>query len=255
MSAQVKIFKTLSDNYNYLIRDEISGACALIDAGDEETTLKILQQTGWRISDIFITHHHWDHTNALLALKKKFNAKITGPALESDKIKGLDNLVKGGDEVSLGALKFDILDLGGHTLGHIGFFEKGGKHLFSGDCLFSLGCGRMFEGDAKQFWQSIKRIKQLDDESLIYCGHEYSLANAKFALSIDPNNQKLQQRLAEIENQLARGEFTIPTKLKDEKQTNPFLRADSEEMRQLLSMPSAKDYEIFAKLRELKDNF
>ncbi len=252
---QIKIFRANEDNYLYLIHDEITGSTALIDASDENAVLKTLDESGWTLSDIFITHHHWDHTDALLALKKRFNVKVTGPLLESAKISGLDRLVKGGDRVKLGSLEFDILDLGGHTNGHIGYFEIRGKHLFSGDALFSLGCGRMFEGTPKQMWAGLERIKQLPDDTKIYCGHEYSAANAAFALSIDANNEMLRARQTEIEQQLTRGEPTIPVVLKQEKATNPFLRADDMEFAKVLNMQDKQPSKIFAHIRKAKDNF
>ncbi len=255
MSLKIKTFASLNDNYNYLIHDETTGATALIDAGDETATLKALAQTGWNLSDIFITHHHFDHTDAIIALKENFDVIVTGPALESDKIAGLDRMVSGGDRIKFGSLEFDILDLAGHTNGHIGYYEPKGAHLFTGDALFSLGCGRMFEGTPEQMWAGLSRIKQLPNKTLIYCGHEYSASNAKFAISVDPNNQKLRARQQQIKLQLANGEPTIPTTLIEEKTINPFLRCDNMDFAKLLNMEGKSPSEIFAKLRQAKDVF
>ncbi len=255
MGLEVEIFRYFEDNYGFLVHDSKTGATASIDAADENAIALILEKRDWVLSDIFITHHHWDHTDAIIPLKKKYGAKVTGPELERDKIKSLDILISGGDKIKLGESEFEIIKTAGHTLGHISYFEPSNKYLFCGDALFSLGCGRMFEGDANIMWEGLERIKKLPDETLIFCGHEYSAANAKFALFVEPDNEKLKIRQAEISKQLANNKFTIPTKLANEKEMNPFLRCDNKKIAEKMGVDKNKSVEVFAALRKAKDVF
>lgn len=255
MALVVEIFECLSDNYGYLIHDDVSGRTAAIDAPEAGAIDDALTRTGWTLSDIFITHHHADHTDGIAALKSAHGARVTGPRAESGKIEGLDVLVAGGDTVAFGDLAFEIIDTPGHTLGHIAYYEPKGRHLFTADALFSLGCGRMFEGTPGPMWAGLVRLRGLPDDTLVYCGHEYSAANARFALSIDPNNTLLKARADEIARQRANGQFTIPVTLGEEKAANPFLRADDPAMAKLMKMEGADPAEIFAAIRKAKDSF
>lgn len=255
MALIIDIFQILSDNYGYLVHDEDTGATASIDAGEAEGILKAAERRGWTISDIFITHHHADHTDGIAEIKAKTGAKVTGPAGEADKISGLDRTVSEGDTVSLGQSTFDVIAAPGHTLGHICFHDREGGHVFTADALFSLGCGRMFEGTPGPMWAGLAKLRDLPDETLIYCGHEYTSANAKFALSVDPDNAALQARAKEISEQLANGEFTIPVTLGAEKAQNPFLRADDPGMARQMGLEGADPAEVFAAIRKAKDNF
>jgi len=255
MALEVEIFECLSDNYGYLMHDPETGATASIDAPEESSIRTALQRTGWKLTDIFVTHHHADHTDGVAGLKAEFEAKVTGPRAEQDKINGLDALVSGGGTVKLGSINFQVFDAPGHTLGHIVYYEPAGKHLFTGDALFSLGCGRMFEGTPGPMWAGLARLRDLPDETLVYCGHEYSRANAKFALSIDAGNEALDDRAEEIDRELTDGHFTIPVHLSIEKAANPFLRADDPEMARKMGMEGAQPSEVFAAIRKAKDNF
>lgn len=255
MTLDVDMFECLSDNYGYLVHDPASGATAAIDAPEEAPIRAALARTGWKLTDIFVTHHHADHTDGIAGLKAEFGAKVTGPRAEADKISGLDTLVGGGDEVTLGNATFKIFDTPGHTLGHIVYFAPDSKILFAADALFSLGCGRMFEGTPGPMWLGLKTLRDLSDETQLYAGHEYTAANAKFALSIDPDNPALIARADEITRQRAENSFTMPVSLGQEKAINPFLRADDPEIARLMQLPDADPAEVFAAIRKAKDNF
>ncbi len=255
MSIKIEIFLAHKDNFGYLLHDEESGASALIDAGDEKAILAALERTGWELTDIFITHHHLDHTDAIAGLKKKFNVKVTSSLAEGDKIPLSDRKVSAGEKINFAGHEFYIINLRGHTNGHIGYYNESEGILFTGDALFSLGCGRMFEGTAEIMWRDLAALRELPDNILVYCGHEYSLANAQFALSVDPHNEELKKREQQIRGQLAMGKFTIPTNLGEEKALNPFLRADDPIIKANMGMENASPIEVFAALRKAKDNF
>ena len=255
MPLDIALFPALSDNFGYLVRDTASGRVAAIDAPEEAPILAELEKRGWTLTDILITHHHPDHTDAIAPLKERFGAHVIGPRDEASKISGLDTLVSGGDTVTLGETVFEVIDVPGHTLGHIAFFSPSDKVLFSADALFSLGVGRMFEGDAQGMWQGLERLKTLPGETKIYCGHEYTLSNAKFALSVDPDNEALKARAEEIQRQIEAGQPTIPATLSDELAANPFLRADSSDMAEAMNLSGAPAWQVFGALRKAKDNF
>lgn len=255
MSLIVDIFEARSDNYGYLAHDSATGRTAAIDAPEEGPILKALERRGWRLSDIFITHHHPDHVEAIPALKKAFNARVTGPQAEAQKIDGLDILVKEGDKVMLGQTAFHIIETPGHTLGHIVYHDAANRHVFTGDALFSLGVGRMFEGTPGPMWQGLLKLRALHDETLMYCGHEYSAANARFALHLDPGNIVLQIRAAEINKLREKKQFTIPMSMGVEKLLNPFLRADDPVIARALGLEGADGETVFAALRKAKDVF
>lgn len=255
MALIVDVFEARSDNYGYLVHDTATGRTAAIDAPEAGPIKTALLHRGWTLSDIFITHHHLDHVEAIPELKADFAVTVTGPRAEADKIADLDVLVAAGDTVMLGETKFDIYHAPGHTLGHIVFHDKAGAHLFTGDALFSLGVGRMFEGTPGPMWEGVKALRDLPDETLIYCGHEYTASNAKFALSIDPDNATLQARAAEITELRSAGRFTIPALLGTEKLANPFLRADDPVIARYYGLQGAAPAEVFSAIRKGKDNF
>jgi len=255
MGLIVDVFAARSDNFGYLVHDQASGRTAAIDAPEAGPIREALDQRGWTLTDIFITHHHIDHVEAIAELKAAFGTRVVGPRDEADKIEGLDELVGDGDTLELGETRFAVMATPGHTLGHVVFYDAEGGHLFSADALFSLGVGRMFEGTPGPMWAGLKRLRELPDETLVYCGHEYTQSNAKFALSIDPDNAALKTRAAEVESLRAAGRPTIPFTLGEDKKANPFLRADAPELARHYGLDGTDPAEIFAAIRKGKDNF
>ncbi len=255
MAVIIDVFPARQDNFGYLIHDEASGRTATLDAPDGAAIRAALTRRGWALSDIFITHHHRDHTEFIEELKAEFGARVVGPRAEAEKIAGLDELVGDGDRVSLGETVFEVIETPGHTLGHVVYHDAAGKHLFSADALFSLGAGRMFEGTPGPMWAGLKRLRALPDETLVYCGHEYTENNSKFALSVDPGNVALQARTAEVKALREAGKATIPFVLGEDKLANPFLRADAPELARHYGLEGADPAEVFAALRKGKDNF
>jgi len=251
----VDVFQARSDNYGYLAHDTQSGRTAAIDAPEAQAIRTALLHRGWTLSDIFITHHHRDHVEGIAELKRDFGVTVTGPRAEADKIEGLDALVDPGETLMLGKTPFEVIFTPGHTLGHVAYFDRPGLHLFTGDALFSLGCGRMFEGTPEPMWEGLKRLRELPDDTLVYCGHEYTEANARYARSIDPGNLDLKLRAEQVMALRQAGRFTIPARLGEEKRANPFLRADSPAMAAAMGMPDATPAEVFAALRRGKDDF
>jgi hydroxyacylglutathione hydrolase len=255
VSVTIDLFICRKDNYGCLVHDTATGNTAAIDAPDADAVTAALKRRGWTLSDILVTHHHTDHVEGIPALVAAFGARVTGPRAEADKIGGLDVGVAPGDVVMVGDTRFEVLGAPGHTLGHIVYFEPAGGHLFTGDALFSLGCGRMFEGTPDPMWAGLAGIRVLPDETLVYCGHEYTAANARFALSVDPGNDTLRLRAAEVEKARAAGGFTIPVSLGMEKRTNPFLRSDTPELARAMGLSPDDPAAVFAALRKAKDNF
>lgn len=250
---QIHQFPCLSDNYGFLIRDSESGACAAIDTPDADEILRQAEAKGWRITDVWNTHWHPDHAGGNAAVKAATGAIVTGPA-EVERIgKAPDRVVVEGDVVRLGGLEARVLDVGGHTLGHIAFVFDAENVAFVGDALFALGCGRLFEGTPQQMWTSLQKIAALPDACTLYCAHEYTLSNARFAASVDGANAALRTRIAEIERLRAENKPTVPMTLAAEKATNPFLRAPA--LKAAIGMSEAQDWEAFAEIRKRKDAF
>ncbi len=223
MPLTVRQFPCLSDNYGFLIRDEASGRTACVDTPDADAILEQLGQLGWGLDFILNTHWHPDHAGGNPAVAAATGAKAVGPA-EVTKIAALDRTVAGGDTVALGETRFEVIETGGHTLGHIAYFDRADAVAFVGDTLFALGCGRLFEGTAEQMWASLSRLAALPEDTRVYCAHEYTAANARFALSVD-HDKRLEGRAQDVFAARARGEATVPTSIGLEKATNPFLRA------------------------------
>ena len=255
MPAQTHLFRCLSDNYGVLLHDPETGATASIDAPEAAAVEKALAQTGWKLTDILVTHHHADHTDGIMALKNKYKCRVVAPAGEAAKIAGVDETVREGDTVKVGKLTGSVIETPGHTLGHIAYWFKNDNLAFVGDTLFSIGCGRVIEGTMNQMWDSLKKLRDLPDDTQIYCGHEYTAANIKFALSVDKDNPVLEARDAQVRQQIAEGEPTIPTTIGDEKLANPFLRADVADLACDIGMAGKPANEVFAEIRTRKNKF
>ncbi|MCL4156250.1 UNVERIFIED_CONTAM: hypothetical protein GTU68_025680 [Idotea baltica] len=247
-------FPCLNDNYGYLAHDDVSGETAAIDTPDAEKYLSEAASKGWTITHIWNTHWHPDHAGGNLAIKQKTGCTIIGPAGEAAKIPGIDTQVAQDDVVHLGALEARVIDVPGHTLGHIAFHMPSEDVAFVGDAVFALGCGRVFEGDAKMMWQSLRRLKALPPVTLLHCAHEYTQANARFAETIETGNAALKDYIAEIDAKRSRGERTVPMPLARELETNPFLRADVEAVQAAVGT-IGDPVATFAEVRARKDSF
>ena len=252
---QVILVPALSDNYVYIARDDNTQTTMVVDPGEADPVLKILDENGWNLTHVLNTHHHGDHIAGNEELISRFNARLIGPMSEDARINGMDEQVVDGDIIDVGGHKGQVIETPGHTRGHIAVWFAESDALFCGDTLFALGCGRVFEGTMEQMWNSLLRLRSLNSTAKIYCGHEYTISNAKFAISIDPNNTKLQSRLREFEEMRSRNQPTIPSVLIDELDTNPFLRADDPILAGELGLSGAKPEDVFAAIRERKDNF
>jgi hydroxyacylglutathione hydrolase len=248
-------FMCLEDNYGVIIHDSVTGATASIDAPDADAVEKQLKKYGRQLTHIFTTHHHADHVQGNLRLKELFGCKIIGPKAEAAKIPGIDLQVSGGDKFIWSNREVFVHDCPGHTLGHIAFTIPSEFSLFAGDTLFAVGCGRVIEGTMEQMYKSVNQFKALSPSVFVYCGHEYTEANIRFALTIEPGNKALQNRAEFVAKQRARGEMTCPSTIADELKTNPYLRCDSPEIRKVLGMEAATDAEVFAEIRTRKNNF
>jgi hydroxyacylglutathione hydrolase len=252
-SLEVHQFPCLQDNYGVLIHDAAAGVTASIDAPEAAAVRRALAEKGWNLTHILTTHHHGDHTGGNLELKRETGCTILGPAAEARRIPGIDQAVAGGDTFAFGSHEVRVIDTPGHTAGHIAYWIPDAGIAFVGDTLFAMGCGRLLEGDAKTMWASLQRLMKLPPETRLYCGHEYTVANARFALSIEPDNTELQQRGRESEAQRAAGRPTLPTRLDLELATNPFLRVGAASVRESVGMLKAPDWEVFAEIRERKN--
>lgn len=255
MALKIEQFTCRSDNFGILAHDEETGETALIDAPEERPILEAVERTGWRPTMILTTHHHVDHVEANLALKARFGLTIVGPAAEAERIPGIDRPVKEGDTVRLGAQEAIVIETPGHTAGHISYHFAGAGVAFTADTLFSLGCGRLFECKPPVMLASLGKLAALPLETAIYCGHEYTESNARFALSVDPTNSALKERAAEIARLRSEGRPTLPTTLAAEMATNPFLRWHDPVIRRNLGMEDASDDDVFAEIRKRKDVF
>lgn len=251
----IEQFPCRSDNFGVLIHDDKTGQTAAIDAPELGPILAVLEARGWNLTHILTTHWHVDHVEANLDLKARYRLEIIGPAAEADKIPGIDRTVNGGDHFDFAGYRVDVIDCPGHTLGGISLHIASEKLLFAADTLFALGCGRLLEGTPVQMWDSLTKLMALPDDTIVYCGHEYTLSNAKFALTIDPRNEALVARAMEIEGLRAAGLPTLPTTIGREKETNPFLRASDEAIRENLNMVEASDADVFTEIRARKDVF
>jgi hydroxyacylglutathione hydrolase len=252
---EIEQFTCLSDNFGVLIHDAGAGLTASIDAPEEAPILAALDRRGWTLTHIFTTHHHGDHVGGNLGLKSRFGVEIAGPEAEKDRVPGIDWTVSGGDRFRFGAFDVAVISTPGHTAGHVSYHIPDASVAFTGDTLFSLGCGRLFEAGADVMLASLRKLVALPPDTAIYCGHEYTQQNARFALTVDPDNPALQERAREVAELRAAGRPTLPTTMRAELATNPFLRWHDAAIRRNLGMDDASDEAVFAEIRKRKDNF
>jgi hydroxyacylglutathione hydrolase len=255
MTAQIHVFRCLSDNIGALIHDPASGMCAAIDAPEEAPILAALAETGWELSEILVTHRHADHVQAIAPLKARLGCRVVAPAKARDQIPGADVFVREGDTVHVGGLQAHVWDTPGHCADHVSYWFAADRALFCGDTLFTLGCGRMLEGSYADLWHSLQRLAALPDEARVYSGHDYTLSNARFALAADPGNAALQRRAADAATAQKEGRFLIPSTIGEEKATNPFLRAGEPALAKSVGLEGAPPLAVFQALREWKNKF
>src|SRR5437899_2753250 len=253
MPAQTCLFLCLKDNFGVLLHDPESGATAAIDAPEAAAVESTLEATGWRLTDILVTHHHHDHTGGIEKLKAKHRCRVVAPDAEADRIPEVDETVRENDIVRFGGLEARVIETPGHTAGHISFFFPADRLAFVGDTLFSIGCGRVIEGNAEMMWQSLTKLRALPDDTRIFCGHEYTAANIAFAKTVEPDNAALRARETEVEKLLAAREPTIPSTMGAKKAANPFLRADVPGVAKSVGLAGNPAWKVFAEIRERKN--
>ncbi len=252
---EIHQFMCRDDNYGVLVHDHQTGTTISVDAPDASSIVTELKRRGWQLTHILTTHHHGDHVAGNLELKHEFGCRIFGPEAERSAIPGISRGLKGGESFEIANRKVDVYACPGHTKGHIAFHFPEDYVLFAGDTLFAMGCGRVLEGAMDEMHQSVNQFARLHGITSVYCGHEYTVANAKFALAMEPNNRNLVIRSEVVRNQREKGEMTCPSTIGDELKTNPFMRCNSPEIRSLLNMMDATDAAVFAELRKRKNSF
>ena len=255
MTLEFETVPCLSDNYAYLVHEPDTGATAVVDVPEAKPILDALERRGWTLTDVLLTHHHWDHVDGLTALLENAPALVTGAAADAHRLPPLDIAVREGDVVKIGNEAGTVIDVSGHTVGHIAFHFPASKLAFTADSLMALGCGRVFEGTMPQMWESLSKLAALPEDTVICSGHEYTMANAKFALSIDPDNPRLISRSKAVEQARSKGEPTVPSVLREELETNPFLRAGDPGLQAAIGMEGAEPADVFAEIRARKDRF
>ena len=246
-------FFCLNDNYGVLIHDPASGDTATIDAPEAAPIERALADKGWRLTHVLMTHHHADHAGGVADLKSKWDCAVVGNAADAGRLPALDATVEPGGTYDFAGHRAHIIDTPGHTVGHIAWHFGDDRLLFAGDTLFAMGCGRVFEGTFEQMWASLARLKALPADTTVHCGHEYTQANARFALTVDPDNPALVERARKVDELRSRGAPTLPTTIGLELETNPFLRVDDPAIRRRLNLENASDAEVFAEVRRRKD--
>ncbi|MFT7108040.1 MAG: hydroxyacylglutathione hydrolase [Yoonia sp.] len=252
-AVEMVVVPCLRDNYAFLVHNSARQETALIDAPDAPPIQAALDARGWTLTDILITHHHWDHIDGLEPLRK--NTRVIGGQADAHRLPALDLALAEGDTITVCGQATDVIDVSGHTIGHIAFHMPDARLAFTADSLMALGCGRLSEGTPAQMWQSMQKLRALPDDTLVCSGHEYTESNARFAVSLDPDNRDLICRIKEIELARAAGQPTVPSTLTLEKRTNPFLRADLPEFKSVMGMADASAVDVFTKVRALKDKF
>jgi len=255
MTAETRLFRCLQDNFGVLVHDPATGATAAIDAPEAAPVEAALRETGWRLSDILVTHHHADHTGGIAELKARHRCRVTAPRNEAARIPDVDATVGEGDQVKVGNLTARVIETPGHTAGHITYVFDADRLAFVGDTLFSIGCGRVIEGTPEMMWNSLLKLRALPDDTDIFCGHEYTMANIRFALTIEPDNEDLRARAEEAKREVAAGRATIPTTIGEEKRANVFLRADVPAVAQAVGLAGRPAADVFAEVRARKNRF
>lgn len=255
MALEIVQVPILGDNYAYLLHEPEENVTAVVDPGEAGPVLAAAARRGWSIGTVLLTHHHADHIAGASAIRAETGCTIVAPLADLGRIENVDVAVGGGDTVALGQTHAVVFDTPGHTSGHVAYWFVAEDALFSGDTLFSLGCGRLFEGTAEQMWESLARLRSLPDETRVYCGHEYTASNARFALSVDPDNPELAARAEEIAQLREAKQPTVPSLLGVEKAANPFLRADDPSLAARLGLADAEPSAVFAEIRRRKDSF
>ena len=255
MTLQVHQFPCLNDNYGYLVHDPQTGVTATIDTPEVAPINAALEEMHWELTHILNTHHHFDHAGGNEALKEQWGCTIVGAANDAARIPGIDVEVSDGEAFEFGSATATVLEVPGHTTGHIAFYFGDSGIAFVGDTLFALGCGRLLEGTPMQMWSSLQKLMALPDETTVYCAHEYTQANAAFAVTVEPNNADLAERVRQIDELRAEGKPTVPTTIGLERATNPFVRPMSADLQATVGLPGGDLVEVFAETRRRKDNF
>ena len=255
MTLEIVTVPCLQDNYAYLLHNSETGATAVVDVPDERPIEVVLMQRGWKLTDILITHHHADHIDGVDALREATGARVVGAEADAHRLPKLDYAVREGDHVEIGAIDGRVMEVPGHTVGHIAYYFHNPGAIFTADSLMVMGCGRLFEGTPRQMWDSISKVVQLPQDTEIYSGHEYTESNVRFALSIEPENSALISRAEKIAAARAKDRPTMPSTLAEELATNPFVRANLPGVKDIVGMPDASDVEVFAEIRRRKDRF
>ncbi|WP_146344239.1 hydroxyacylglutathione hydrolase [Falsiphaeobacter marinintestinus] len=255
MPLEILTIPCLSDNYAFLAHDPNSGETALVDAPEAKPILNALAERGWKLSQVLLTHHHWDHVDALAEILQTHPAKVVGAAADAHRLPPLDVQLNEGESVTVGGEPGVVIDVSGHTVGHIAFHFPDSHAVFTADSLMALGCGRLFEGTPAQMWESLSKLAALPADTIVYSGHEYTQANGRFAETIEPDNPDLQARIADIVEKRAAGQPTVPSSLALELATNPFLRAAEPGIQHSMGMDGADPAAVFAEIRARKDSF
>ena len=253
MTAEIRVFSCLADNFGYLIHDPATKATASIDAPEAAPILAALEREGWTLTDILVTHHHADHVGGIDELKRKYKCRVVAPHDNGAAIPLVDERVRDGDTVKVGNLTARVLETPGHTLDHISYMFDAEHALFCADTLFSIGCGRVIEGTYPMMWNSLLKLRALPDATRVYCGHEYTAANVKFALTIEPDNPVLKKRADEVTKLRAANKPTIPSTLGEEKAANVFLRADVASVAAAVGLSGKPAADVFGEVRERKN--
>jgi hydroxyacylglutathione hydrolase len=253
--TEIHLVPCLKDNYAYILHEPRTKAVAVVDPSEAAPVMDALRARSLSLTHILNTHHHFDHTGGNLELKERTGAKIIGPRADADRIPGIDIQVGNGDLVAIGTAIARIFDIPAHTRGHIAFWFEEAKAVFTGDTMFAMGCGRLFEGTPAQMWASLSTLARLPADTRVYCGHEYTQSNGRFALTLEPGNADLVARMKQVDELRNQGLPTIPSTISLELKTNPFLRPDSPELRQAMSMETANVIDVFAETRRRKDVF